>query len=332
MFAVTRKTLVLVIILAGLCLSVGCYSGYKIGYDEGLRAVKMLRVGYLVAYIHQIACFVARDQGPYEKEVGFGYGFKYFEYISGPAQMMHFVAGELDIGYVGCVPALTALSKGADLKIVASANLEGSAIVAKPEIANVEGLNGKLVGTPGIGTIQDSLLSAVEENKGISVTHRHYKVSDLPLALEKGEIDAFIAWEPFCAEVVVAGIGHVVYTSHEILPQHQCCVFYISGQISREDRDLAVRLVRAHVKAMEFAIENENGAMEIFAARTGKSLDVVRESWKRMVWNYTPSIESMKIFTQWLINAGKIEAGDVPDINAFVENAVDLTLLADALK
>ena len=332
MFAVTRKMLVSVIIVAGLCLSVGYYAGYRIGYDEGLRAVKTYRVGYLFADIHQIACFVARDQGFFDYETDLGFEFK--EYANGPLQMTDFVAGELDMGYVGCVPALMNLSKGADFKIVASANLEGSAIAAKLDIENVEGLNGKRVGTPGTGTIQDTLLSIVENKLGISVTHKPYLgPSTLPLELERGvDIDAFIAWEPFCAEAVVEGIGRVVYTSHDIMENHPCCVFYISGKILREDRGLAVRLVRAHVKAMEFVKENENGAMEIFAARTGKSMDVVGESWKRMVWDYTPNVESMKTFTKSLIDAGKIEAGDVPDIDAFVENAVDLTLLADALK
>ena len=332
MFAVTKKILVSAIIVAGLCLSIGYYAGYRIGYDEGLRAVKTYRVGYLVADIHQIACFVARDQGLYEEKVGPGYHFRYSEYTSGPVQMMHFVAGDLDMGYVGCVPALIALSRGADFKIVASANMEGSAIVAKAGITSVEELNGKKVGTPGVGTIQDTMLRAVAENKGISVTPVPYVVSALPLALEKGEIDAFIAWEPFCAEVVVKGIGQVVYASHDIMENHQCCVFYISGRILSEDRDLAVKLVKAHVKAMEFVMENENGAMEIFAARTGKSMGIVSESWKRMVWDYMPNVESMKTFTEWLIEAGKIEAEDVPDVNAFVENAVDLTLLEDALR
>lgn len=320
------------IIVAGLCFSVGYYSGHKIGYEEGLRAVETLRVGYLVGSIHHVPFFVAREQGFYEKEAGLGYRFRHFEFIHGPAQMMHFVAGELDMGYVGCVPALIALSKGADFKIVASANLEGSAIVARPEIASVEGLDKKKVGTPGVGTIQNLMLYIVEEKEGISVTRIHYKVTDLPLALERGEIDAFIAWEPFCAKAIVGGFGHVVYTSREILPNHQCCVFYISGRILREDRDLAVGLVRAHVRGMRFVMERENDAMKIFIDRTGESEKIVRESWKRMVWGYTLDIDSMKTFTKWLIDAGKIEAGAVPDVDAFVEDAVDLTLLTEALR
>ncbi len=88
------------------------------------------------------------------------------------------VAGDLDTGYVGVVPALISKSQQADFVIVASANLEGSAIVAKPEIQNIQDLNGKTVGTPGIGTIQASLLYMVQKEFDITVnanttrTHR----------------------------------------------------------------------------------------------------------------------------------------------------------------
>jgi NitT/TauT family transport system substrate-binding protein len=323
-----EKTLGLVVLVL-LALSLSSYAGYRLGYEEGRRSVTTVRMGYLVGDIHQIGCFVGRELELFEKEAGSGYRFRYLEYVNGPAEMNDFTAGGLDAGYVGVVPALIALSKGADLKIVASANLEGSALVARKGIDNVRGLSGKRVGTPGLGTIQDALLSMIENKEGITVTHVAYPgPSTLPLALEKGEIDGYIAWEPFCAEAVVNGTGQVVYTSHDILPNHQCCVFYVSGKLLREDRRLALSLLKAHLRAMEVVVENENRAMQIFSSRTGKSMDVIRESWKRMVWDPTPNEESIRIFAQTLIQAGKITG--VENVEAFVKSALDLTLLEEA--
>ncbi len=321
----TLATLVLVL----LALSLSSYAGYRLGYEAGRGSVTTVRMGYLVGDIHQISCFVGRELELFEEEAGSGYRFRYLEYVNGPAQMNEFMAGGLDAGYVGVVPALIALSQGADLKIVASANLEGSALVARKGIENVWGLNGKRVGTPGLGTIQDALLSMIENQTGITVEHVHYAgPSTLPLALEKGEIDGYIAWEPFCAEAVVKGTGQVVYTSHDILPNHQCCVFYVSGRLLRKDRRLALSLVRAHLRAMRVVEENENLAMQIFFSRTGKSMGVIQESWKRMVWDPTPNEESILTFARLLIQAGKITG--VENVEAFVRKALDLTLLEEA--
>ncbi|TDA31727.1 MAG: hypothetical protein DSO02_06335 [Hadesarchaea archaeon] len=309
-------------------LSIVSYASYRLGYQKGREAITTVRMGYLVGDIHQIGCFVGRELELFEKEAGAGFRFRYLEYVNGPTQMNEFMAGGLDAGYVGVVPALIAFSQGADLKIVASANLEGSALVARKDLENLRSLDGKTVGTPGAGTIQNAMLSMIENQLGITFSRKHYTGPfTLPLALEKGDIDGYIAWEPFCAEAVVNGTGKVVYTSHEILPGHQCCVLYISGKLLREDRDLALSIVRAHVKAMQLVKENENRAMQIFSSRTGKPMGVVQEAWKRMVWEYRPNVESIRTFARLLIETGAIKG--VENVDAFVEKALDLTLLGE---
>jgi len=324
-----RKPLVslLVAVIASslVFFGMGYYIGYKTGYDAGY--LTPLRIGHLVADIHQIAFYVAYYQGYYVEE---GIRPVRMEYVNGPTEMLAFAAGDLDVGYVGVVPALISKSKGTDFVIVASANLEGSAIVAKSNINTAQNLSRKRVGTPGIGTIQDSLLYMVEEKLNITTVHVAYGgPSLLPLAFERGEIDAFIAWEPFAAEVVVKGLGHVVYTSHDIFPSHQCCVLYISGRILREQPSLAKNLIKIHLKAMNYVTAQPNDAMDIFANRTGKTLDIVQESWKRMIWDYNLNTASMKSFVTYLIQQGKILPTDVPNVDDFINKAVDTQLLAE---
>jgi len=316
---------------AAVLFSVGYFLGYRAGYEAAY--LTPVRIGYLVADIHQIAFFVAHNERFYEEE---GIRAIRLEYVNGPTQMMHFAAGDLEAGYVGVVPALMSKAKGgneSDFLIVASANLEGSAIIAKPEIKTVQDLNGKTVGTPGIGTIQASLLYMVEREFDIKVNARHYNgPTGLPLDFEKENprvLDAYIAWEPFVAEAVVKGLGNVTYTSHDILPSHQCCVFYISGKMLREQPDIARKLVKIHLRAMKYVTERPNDAMEIFADRTGKSLEVVQESWKRMIWDYHPNITSMKTFVSYLIEQKKIASSDVQDVDQFVNNAVDTQILTE---
>lgn len=288
-----------------------------------------VRIGYLSADIHQIAFFVAYHKGWYQDE-----GIKpiKMEYLYGMPQMMAFQAGELDAGYVGCVPAIIAKAKGVSLVVVASANLEGSAIVAKPEIRSIFELNGKTVGTPGIGSIQDCMIRMVEKRLNFTMEIRHYKFSDLPVLLERGEIDAYINWEPFCAEAVVRKVGHIIYTSHDILPNHQCCVFYVSEKLLKEKPELVKKLVKVHVKATRFVQENSEEAKTIFSKITGKPLNVINECWRRIVFDYHVNTESIKVFIPYLIEQGKVSAKEISNIDKFVNSLVNMKVLVEVEK
>ncbi|RLG92718.1 MAG: hypothetical protein DRO36_00785 [Candidatus Hecatellales archaeon] len=320
-------------VMVGLAIGILLFSilGYFMVFEVKREAEKLtpVRIGYISTDIHHLAFFVAYYKGWYEEE-----GIKpvRMEYLYGMPEMMAFKAGELDAGYVGIVPAIIAKAKGANLVVVASANLEGSAIVAKPEIKNVFELDGKTVGTPGLGSIQDCMIRMVEERFNLRMNVKHYKFSDLPLLLGRGEIDAYIDWEPFCAEAVIKKIGHIIYTSHDILPNHQCCVFYVSGKLLKEKPEIAKKLVRVHVKAMRFIRENPEEAKKIFSEMTGKPLNVVDECWGRMVWDYHVNVKSIKIFVPFLIEQGKVSARDISDVDRFVESLVNTKLLAEVEK
>ena len=319
--------------MVGLAIGILLFSilGYFMVFEVKREAEKLtpVRIGYISTDIHHLAFFVAYYKGWYEEE-----GIKpvRMEYLYGMPEMMAFKAGELDAGYVGIVPAIIAKAKGANLVVVASANLEGSAIVAKPKIKNVFELDGKTVGTPGLGSIQDCMIRMVEERFNLRMNVKHYKFSDLPLLLGRGEIDAYIDWEPFCAEAVIKKIGHIIYTSHDILPNHQCCVFYVSGKLLKEKPEIAKKLVRVHVKAMRFIRENPEEAKKIFSEMTGKPLNIVDECWDRMVWDYHVNVKSIKIFVPFLIEQGKVSARDISDVDRFVESLVNTKLLAEVEK
>lgn len=308
------KKLFITIMVAGILALVGLTI---VSYHTfSVTTPKVVRIGFLIADLHHTPFFVALSKGFYESE---GITVKRFEYVNGPAQMAAFAAGDLDAGYVGVAPALMARAKGVDIIIVASANLEGSALASKYEIKSPLELNGKIVGTPGIGTIQDCLLYMLEKKLNIVVEHRHYRISDLPVALAKGEIDAYIAWEPFATEAVVNGIGRIICTSRDIFPNHQCCVFYVSGKIYREQPDLLKKLLKIHVEAVEYTVNNEVDAIKIFSDISGKPTEIIKNAWRNIIWDYRPNVESMKVFVRYLIEQGKINVEDVPDIDKFID-------------
>ena len=293
-----------------------------------------LRVGHLLAdELHQPGWCVAEELGYIEEE-----GFKavHFEYAHGPEEMLHFAAGELDVAYVGAVPFLRARAKGVDIVAVASSNTEGSALVVSAEIKSVKDLDGKRIGTPGIGTIQNYMLNVVEEKWGVKLERRHYKVTELIKLFEKGEIDGYIAWEPHASRAVYMGIrgAHILLTSRDLLPGHQCCVVAVRGDWIRERPDLVLRIVRWHVKAMKWVNEHPEEAEKVIARYSGLDIELIKMAHRIVKHPYPPylHLESMKIMLRGLIEAGDLTPEEVGDLDEFLREAVDQSFIEQAVR
>ena len=298
------------------------------------RENKLLRVGHLVAdELHQPGWCAAQELGFISEE---GFEPVNSEYMNGPAEMEHFAAGELDVAYVGAAPFLTARAAGVDIVAVASSNTEGSSIVAGQEIRGVPDLNGKRVGSPGIGTIQDYILTRVEETHGVSFTHFYAKITDLILYFERGEIDAYIGWEPHPTRAVVEGIrgAHTLLTSHEILPGHQCCVLAVRGDMVRNSPEVVASIVRWHVKAQRWVLDHPDTAEEIIANYSGLSVNLIHAAHPVVQHNYPPYLDltSMRIMLEGLMASGKIDPKDVPDLDSFLNQAVDNSFVTSLLQ
>ena len=281
-------------------------------------AKEPMAFGHLVAaQIHEPVPMILEEMKLLDKE---GYEAKFPEFLAGAFAMQHFAAGELDAVTVGCPPIMIARAAGTDIVILASSNTEGSRIIAAPEIKKVEDLAGKKVGTPGLGSIQDALLAMVEKKLKMKVLHVPIKVSDMPIYLSKKEIAAFIAWEPICSNAVDMGYGHNLYTSKEIFPGHQCCVFAIRGKWIKEKPEKVQRLTKMYLENMRYFQKNLDEMLKIISRKTKISEKVLRESMKAVGYPDPPyvNMESMKVFARELIDAKKIETAKVPDVDKFL--------------
>ncbi|MGD0817796.1 MAG: ABC transporter substrate-binding protein [Methanomassiliicoccales archaeon] len=133
-------------------------------------------MGYLAGDLHQFARLVASN-------ATVGGGVSLFEkygvhvtspnlagYVNGPAEMDAFAASSIDMGYLGAPPVLLkVINAGVNVKIVGLVNSEGSAIVASNSITDFAQLEGKIVGTPGPGSIQHLLFMYYAQQQGFTV-------------------------------------------------------------------------------------------------------------------------------------------------------------------
>jgi NitT/TauT family transport system substrate-binding protein len=213
-------------------------------------------VGYLVADLHHISHIVAQD-----KEAGGGTSFyeKYglvvedalgAPYANGGVEMDHFAAGDVDIGMLGAPPAITKhLNAGINTVIIGQVNEIGSALVVAHEVNQFSDLIGKTVATPGHSTIQFFLLLNYAQQQGVDIGQINVvdlSPKDMRAKLEAGDLAAFIAWEPFASDAVVAGAGKILATSQDIWPNHLDCVVAADREFAQAHPDVVERFLRAH--------------------------------------------------------------------------------------
>lgn len=295
-------------------------------------AGKPVRIGYLQADIHQLACWVALEKGFYKEQ---GLDVKVAGiFKAGPEEMSAFAAGELDMGYVGEAPATTAVANGAaQVQVLAQVNTEGSAIMVGKDstIAKVPQLAGKSVAVPGHSTVQDFLVrKALDQNKvpAKQVKIMVVKPPEMIGALRTNQIDSFIAWEPYPAKAQTMGLGKVLATSAQIWPDHPCCVLVADEKFLKARPEDAKKMVAAHVKATDFINQHPQEALKIGVKYTGMDAETVRLAMKNVNYTYKISVEGEREYVSLLAKQGYIK---IKDVDAFIAHFLNGKILEAVL-
>ncbi len=314
------------------CMSMAMLLLTGIGHMDAY-AKKPIRIAYLQSDVHQLACWIALEKGFYEKE-----GIKVEVagiFKAGPEEMSAFAAGALDMGYVGEAPATTAVANGtARVTVLAQVNTEGSAIMVArgSQVKSMKDLEGKRVAVPGHSTVQDFLLSKAFEKFDVDkkkVNIIVLKPPEMIGALRTGQIDAFIAWEPYPAKAQTMGAGRVLLTSNEIWEDHPCCVLVADNRFLANRQQEARAIVRAHVKATDFINSHPDEAIRIAVKYTGMDEKTVRLAMKNVNYTYKLSIAGEKEYVDFLSRLKYIK---VSDVQGFVERFIDQEILGEIIK
>ena len=271
-------------------------------------AAGKVRLGYLQSDLHQLAAFIAIEKGFYKQEdvdVVVGGIFK-----AGPEEMSAFAAKDLDFGYVGEAPALVAVAnRVANVKIIAQANLEGSAIVTLKGsgIKNLNDLVGKTVAVPGYATVQDFLLKRALSRSQIQVKSVNViivKPPEMIPALQTKQIDAFVAWEPYPSKSITSGVGEILNASRSLWPKHPCCVVVAETQYLEKHPDTITGILRAHVRATKLISESPEEALQIGVKYSGMDRDTVRLAMGNIHYDYTPDTAGVLEYLDFLREIG----------------------------
>ncbi len=274
--------------------------------------------------------WIAVEKG-YLKEEGITYTRK--TYVNGPNTLLDFNKGELDMVMAGLGPYMQAAAQGANFVMITSITKGNAPLIARPEIKSPRDLNGKKVGSPGLGTIQDTMLSLYEKEHGIKVEHVPTKITDLIAMLEKSDVVAFTGWETVAATTVLKVKGAHYLAPLPVLPNAESLEVIVSRKLAQSDPNAVLGLTRALLKGMRYYERFEEDALRIIAKAMNvpDALEIAKLA-KGQIKITDPYMDqkSAQIIFQALLDTRKILPDKLASFDDFTKRFVDYSFLRKA--
>jgi NitT/TauT family transport system substrate-binding protein len=296
-------------------IAVVCAVALLAALPSRAAAAEKLRLGYLRSDLHHLAAWVAIEKG-YFRDEGLDVEVAGI-FNAGAEEMSAFASKSIDVGYLGMAPSTAGVANhAASVKAEALANAEGSAIVVRADspARTVKDLAGKTVAIPGYASVQDFLLRRALDAAGLdqkAVQIIVVKPPEMLAALETGQIDAFIAWEPHATKAVTKGIGRVLLPSSAIWKGHPCCVVAFEGTVAQERPAAVQAFLRAHARATAFIGASPEEAVRIGVQYTGMDERTVRTALGNIAYRTGLDEGAVREYASYLIRLGYIKETNV---------------------
>lgn len=260
---------------------------------------------------------LAVERGAFREE---GLEVRFQTQESGKKALTTLLEGRADLALVGLGPLVLASFQDSDFQIVASVatHYDLYKIVARQDrdITAPAGLRGKRLGTTRASSLHYFASNFIQHH-GMAhdgVTWRFVAdIKELPLMLERGEIDAFCGREPYVGEAVSRlGEGAAVFHAPE-LPSN---ILNLITTSRLKDDELTRRLLRALLNAETYFREHRTDALAILARGLGKSPGEVErdlESVELRISLTQTLILEMEQLARWAITNRLVDKKAPPD-------------------
>ena len=279
-----------------------------------------MRVGLFPNVTHAQALVAANfsreGKGWFESRLGTPVRIEWFIYNAGPSAMEGFFTKALDLTYVGPSPVVNAYSRanGSEVRVLSGSMRGGEALVVRGDtIKDANDLRGKTIATPQLGNTQDVECRAWLLAHGMKVTLTGGDVRVIPTAnpdilslFLQGKLDAAWTVEPWVTRLINEGGGKILFAN----PSPLTTVLAGREGFLKEKPELAKRFLAAHHELTAWVLANPDEARrrvrdELSAITRSKiSEELIAQSWTRLVFEDTISLEPFESFVKQAIQAG----------------------------
>src|SRR3954466_15071853 len=300
----------------------GSSGGSSSGSSAAGAAPDELRLGYFANVTHA-AALIGVQQHFLADELG-STKLTTQVFNAGPDEVEALFAGGLDAAYIGPSPTVNAYgqSKGDALRIIAGAASGGAELVVRDGINSPADLKGTTLASPQLGNTQDVALRTWLTSQGLKnsvdgggdVTITPTANADVPNLFDSGELDGAWVPEPTASLLVLEHKGHVLVDEKDLWPQGQFVTtqLIVRTEFLQKYPDAVAALLRGHVKAVEFAQSDPDGAKKAVNAALdagGKALKdpVLERAWSELTVTYDPIASALETSAKNAVTAGTTE-------------------------
>jgi len=292
----------------------------------------VLRIGW-GASLCEAPLHMAVEKGFFDDE-----GLKYELIKLAPGTAFDAVtANQIDACFGLLASLVQPLSNGLPIKITTGLHTGCDKVLVKPDsgIAEPKDFIGKKVGVPSYTSSPYIFAKRVLADNGVDVTDKSsevefvvYSTADLPMALEKGAVDAIAMNDPTATIAANENNFIIIFDSalDEPYKDQYCCAAYVRENISREHPEIAAKYTRAMQKASAWVQENKDETAQIQVDNKWVAGDAKVNAEVLKTFNYIPSyIEAYEMFgllASQLQNVGMLSE-DV-DVEALQKNSFSL--------
>lgn len=324
------NTLVTGILLLAIGISLAACGGSGEGSGGSASDKTDVRIAYFPNITHTQA-LVMKNQKTLEEKWGDHCNVTWTSFNAGPAEMEAIFAGEIDLGYIGPVPALSAnVKSNGDVKIISNVTNAGAVFLKRKDsgIDSLSDLSGKKIAVPQMGNTQHLCLLSILSDQGLKtvdaggdVTVNASSNADIVNLIDNGSVDAALVPEPWGTTIEKNGNAEILLEYNEVFLEgnYPTAVVVASKDFIEKHPDLVKDFLEAHEEAALYINENMDDARSIvnteIEAATGKAIDeeVLKSAFKRMTVDTELNKEAIMEFAEISKKEGFIS--EVPEEN-----------------
>ena len=237
---------------------------------------------------------VIKARGDFEHSLGqHGISVRWIEFPAGPQMLEALNIGGIDLGVVGETPPIFAQAASPNLLYVSvePPAPEGEALLVpkSSKINSLADLKGKRVALNRGSNVHYLLVRLLEKAHlrydDIKVSYR--TPSDACAAFEKGDVDAWVIWEPY-ASAATARLGARVLAdaSGGVADNHQ---FYIASRSFAQAQPATLKFVLAQINDESLWVGSHRKlAAQIIAPQIGLPVDVAEHALSHSSYGVAP--------------------------------------------
>ncbi len=282
-----------------------------------------VNIGYFNNVTHAQALYM-KAEGTLEEALPDA-TLNWVSFNAGPSEVEALFSGNIDIGYIGPVPAITAnVRSDGDVTLLSGATKAGAELIraAGSDIESVEDLSGKTVAIPQIGNTQHLCLLKLMEDAGLStveeggdVTVSAVENADVLNMMDAGNIDAAFVPEPWGSTLVESGAEIVLdYDEAYMNGDYPVAVVVVRNDFLKAHPDVVKAFLEAHEQTTDYMRDNIADCAKVvndeINSATGKQLSesVLQNAFTKIILSTEVNETAMKEFGDLSVAQGFIDA------------------------